>query len=408
MVRSARRWFLALLLSDLLVFLPIAARAEIKSDLSPVVFDALQDSLEKPYLKLFETADGLEFNSVQIECMRTYLAAAEESCTRRFKKKAKQLGKDLRRSQAELGRRRKNLGKAERRELHCRIQNLRILHGQAEMFQKHTVPVAYANKLAKLELIEKWPGEIREIRRRLASGDHLNRPHGDVEDIGFREIAEGQEKDVKRGDEAVRQMKSLGLMPKEFENEEVTEYVSTLTRKVAAASDLRVPLRVTVLDSDEINAFALPGGHLYVHRGLVEAVEDESQLVGVLAHEIAHSAARHGHKLMKKATIASILYQAAQVSAIILTGGAVGIGTYYALQYGFYGLGLVLSLELLGVSREFELEADQLGVQYAWKSGYDPSGFIRFFDKMATTEGYIKGASWFRTHPPFYERMVQT
>ena len=66
----------------------------------------------------------------------------------------------------------------------------------------------------------------------------------------------------------------------------------------------------------------------------------------------------------------------------------------------------MLNLNLLGVSREYELEADQLGVQYAWNAGYDPSGFIRFFDKIATREGYVNGASWFRTHPPFYERMV--
>jgi predicted Zn-dependent protease len=78
------------------------------------------------------------------------------------------------------------------------------------------------------------------------------------------------------------------------------------------------------------------------------------------------------------------------------------------LQYGFYGLGSALNLELLGVSRDYELEADQLGVQYAWDTGYDPGGFIRFFDKVATREGYVNGASWFRTHPPFYERMVDT
>src|SRR5207253_9498263 len=79
---------------------------------------------------------------------------------------------------------------------------------------------------------------------------------------------------------------------------------------------------------------------------------------------------------------------------------------YYALQYGFYGLSLVLDLKLLGVSREFELEADQLGIQYTWNSDYDPSGFIRFFDKMATKEGYVNGLGWFYDHPPFYQRMV--
>ena len=106
--------------------------------------------------------------------------------------------------------------------------------------------------------------------------------------------------------------------------------------------------------------------------------------------------------------MAAILYQVAQVGVLIATGGAVGLGTYYALQYGFYGLGLALNLELLGVSREYEREADQLGVQYAWKSGYDPAGFIRFFDRMAHKEGYVRGASWFRTHPPFSDRMIAT
>ena len=167
-------------------------------------------------------------------------------------------------------------------------------------------------------------------------------------------------------------------------------------------------MHVSVLQSREINAFALPGGYLFIARGLLEAADDESELAGVLAHEMAHDAARHANKLMKKATIAGIFYQAAQVAAMVLTGGVAGIGTYYALQYGFYGLGLVLNLNLLGVSRDYELEADQLGVQYAWNTGYDPSGFIRFFDKIATREGYVNGASWFRTHPPFYQRMVDT
>ena len=179
-------------------------------------------------------------------------------------------------------------------------------------------------------------------------------------------------------------------------------------RAPASGSDLAVPLKITLLESPEINAFALPGGFLYVNRGLIEAVDDESQLAGVIAHETAHVTARHSHRLMKKATIAAIIYEAARIGTVIATGGAAGIGAYYAIQYGFYGLGLALNLELLGVSRDYELEADQLGVQYAWNAGYDPSGFIRFFDKMAHEEGYVRGASWFRTHPPFYQRMVQT
>jgi predicted Zn-dependent protease len=79
----------------------------------------------------------------------------------------------------------------------------------------------------------------------------------------------------------------------------------------------------------------------------------------------------------------------------------------YALSYGGAGLGLVMNLNVLGVSRDYELEADQLGIQYVWRAGYDPDGFIRFFDRMASEKGYASGSSWFRTHPAFYERMVK-
>jgi len=269
-------------------------------------------------------------------------------------------------------------------------------------------PVAYDNREAKLDLIEKWPAALQQIKQELADGSYRKRRWGDVEDIGFREIEPGQEKDIKIGEEAIRQMKMLGMMPREVTNEYVVRYVTEVARKVASHSDLQVPLRVTVLDAKEINAFALPGGFVFVQRGLLEAVDDEAELAGVLGHEISHVVARHGHKLMRKSTIASLIYQGAQLAAMILTGGAVGIGTYYALQYGFYGLGMVMNLKLLGVSREFEMQADQLGVQYTWNSGYDPTGFIRFFDKMATHEGYVNGAGWFRSHPPFFERMVNT
>jgi predicted Zn-dependent protease len=196
------------------------------------------------------------------------------------------------------------------------------------------------------------------------------------------------------------------MLPKEIEDPVVTEYVNRLAQNIVHNSDLKVPLHLTILNSKEVNAFALPGGYLFVNRGLIEETQTEAQLAGVIAHEISHDVARHAHRLMKRATIASIIYQAAQVAALIFTGGVAGIGTYYALQYGFQGLGLVLSLQLLGVSRDYELEADLLGVQYLWKSGYNPEGFIQFFDIMASKEGYVEKTSFFRTHPAFYDRIV--
>ena len=297
---------------------------------------------------------------------------------------------------------------AERLNLHCRIQTFESELTDAKVALQNGVPVKYENLQAKLELLEKWPAEKRLITAQQESGQARARHWGDVEDIGFRTIEKNQEDDIKKGQEAVQEMKQLGMMPKELEDEVVAEYVNRLGQNIARNSDLKVPLRVTVLNAKEINAFALPGGFLYVNRGLIQEAQNEAQLVGVLAHEIAHDVARHGHRLMKKATIASIIYQAAQIGAMIFTGGVVGIGAYYALQYGFYGLGLALSLQLLGVSRDFELEADQLGVQYAWKAGYNPEGFIQFFDIMASKEGYVEKTSFFRTHPAFFDRIIST
>ncbi len=410
--RPAFHRFLALLLAELMALVPAGAAAQKTRPPSPPepreVFESLRTALERPYLELFDAAPKLEYNPAQIARMRKYLDEAQQYCVREFRLRLANHQKDRQRLQADLKRRTASLEDPERRDLHCKIQNLRILESQAQMLAEHAIPVAYENKKAKLELIEKWPQELERIKQEIATGAHHRRRFGDVKDIGIRELVPGQERDVKDGQEALRQLKMTGLLPPELDNAAIKKYVNDLAQKIARHSDLRVPLNLTLLNSKEINAFALPGGFLFVQRGLLEAVEDEAQLAGVIAHEIAHVTGRHGNKLMKRATIASIIYQAAQVAAVILTGGAATLGTYYALQYGFYGLGLVLSLDLLGVSREFELEADQLGVQYAWNAGYDPSGFIRFFDKMATREGYVNGASWFRTHPPFFARMVQT
>jgi len=377
-----------------------------QAPLAAAVFNPLQEYLQKSYLELFKLAPTLEFSQSQIDEMRKYLNDSKDYCVGQFKSHSDQYDKQLEQAQAELKQQTAKLSESQRKERHCKIQNLRALKGQAEVLAAQAIPVAYENKLAKLELIEKWPAEYRAIKAAIADGSYKNRRWGDAEDVGFRQLFPGQQDDIQDGQEAIQQMKQAGLLPPEIEDKEIVEYVNTLGSRIAKLSDLRVPLRVTLLNSKEINAFALPGGFLFIQRGLIEAAEDESQLAGVLAHEMAHAAARHGHRLMTKATITSIIYQAAQVAAVLLTGGIAGIGTYYALQYGFYGLGLVLSLNLLGVSREYELEADQLGIQYAWNSGYDPNGFIRFFDKMATREGYVNGVSWFRTHPPFYQRMV--
>lgn len=377
------------------------------SHLTPVTTQALLEAVQRPYDELFDEAHRLEFSSTELARMREFFKESEKYCGDRFHGQAKEQERETKDAQSALGSLPKDAAGEERKVLQCRIQTARLRKAHADLLAAKAVPVAYQNRLAKLDLMEQWPPEAARIRAAIAAGTHLQRPHGDVLDIGFREIEKDQEKDVKRGKEAIDEMKHSGMLPREVENKAVVAYVEALTAKIAGKSDLRVPAKVFVLDSAEVNAFALPGGFLFIEMGLLDAVEDEAQLAGVIAHELSHAVARHGYKLMRRATIASAVFQAIQI-ATVLTTGPIGLGGYYALQYGFYGLGLMISLDLLGVSREFELEADQLGVQYAWNAGYDPSGFVRFFDRMSRHEGYVQGVSWFHTHPPFYERMVQS
>jgi hypothetical protein len=374
----------------------------------------LPDLTRKSYLELLETAGKLTFTEKDFDIARDKLESEKEAEQERLEKVEDKLNDQIDASRKQLDSLNKSGSKdtpsqaTQRQELHCKILDLQAKLRDTETERKQGVPILFENRFAKLDLIRNWPARKAEIERTIASGQARSRPHGDVEDIGIRVIGEGQEKDIKTGDDAIREMKSLQLMPQEVQDKELKEYVGKLADQITRNSDLKVPLKVTILDSEEINAFALPGGFLFVNLGLINKAENESELAGVLAHEIAHVAARHGAQLTKRATIANIFMQAAQVAAVIFTGGVAGIGMYYALQYGFYGLGMVMDLTLLGISRDFEMEADQLGVQYAWRAGFDPHGFVTFFDKMASEKGYVKSASFFRTHPPFFDRIVTT
>ena len=374
----------------------------------------LLDLTRKSYLELLDLSPTLKFSEKDYDRAHEKLGSEKESEQDRLEKAEDKLNDQIKASRKQLdslnksGSRDTAAQKDERQRLHCQILDLEGQLRDTETERKQGVPILFDNRFAKLDLIRNWPTRKQEIARLIESGQARNRKFGDVEDIGVRIVGEGQKDDIKTGEDAIRQMKSLQLMPKEIQDKELKQYVEALAATIARNSDLKIPLKVTVLDSEEINAFALPGAFLFVNLGLINKAENESELAGVLAHEIAHAAARHGAKLQKRANIANILMQAAQVAAVIFTGGVAGIGTYYALQYGFYGLGMVMDLALLGVSRDFEMEADQLGVQYAWRSGFDPRGFVTFFDKMASEEGYVKSASFFRTHPPFYDRIVTT
>jgi len=178
----------------------------------------------------------------------------------------------------------------------------------------------------------------------------------------------------------------------------VTEYVNRVGQNLVRNSDAQVPFTIKVIDSDDINAFALPGGFFYVNSGLILAADEEAELAGVMAHEIAHVAACHAARENTRGN----LMQMASIP-LIFVGGAIG----YA---GYEAAGLALPLTFLHFSRGFEAEADYLGLQYMYKSGYDPQAFISFFEKVQAQEKKKPGslAKAFSTHPQTPDRIEKS
>jgi predicted Zn-dependent protease len=177
----------------------------------------------------------------------------------------------------------------------------------------------------------------------------------------------------------------------------ITEYINRVAQNVVLHSDSKVPFTIKVIDSQEVNAFALPGGFLYVNRGLLEAAENEAEVAGVIAHEIAHVAARHGMEQASKGELFNYL----SIPLIFLGG----IGGYAIRQ----GLGLAVPLSFLKFSRGAEKEADRLGAQYMWASGYDPNALITFFEKLQAKNKKKPGtlSKLFSTHPMTGDRITE-
>ena len=169
----------------------------------------------------------------------------------------------------------------------------------------------------------------------------------------------------------------------------ITEYVNRLGQNLVRNSDAKVPFIIKVVDSDEINAFALPGGFMFVNTGLILKAGNEAELAGVLAHEIAHVAARHG---TKQATRGELLNYASM--SLIFFGGWAG----YAVRQV---AGLAIPMGFLEFSRAMESQADHLGLEYMYKTGYDPAALVDFFEKIESQEKKKPGtiARAFSTHP---------
>ncbi|HWR35100.1 MAG TPA: M48 family metallopeptidase [Clostridia bacterium] len=226
----------------------------------------------------------------------------------------------------------------------------------------------------------------------------------DVEAIGNRDIGgKGKglgnwysvEKEIAMGKEYSNQIEASVKL---VQDPVVTEYVNRVGQNLVRNSDARVPFTIKVIDSDEVNAFALPGGFFYVNTGLIMAADEEAELAGVMAHEIAHVAARHATRQMTRSQWANI-----GSIPLIFVGGGLG----YALRSA---AGLGLPMTFLTFSRGFEVEADFLGVQYMYKTGYDPQAYVSFFEKIQAKEKKKPGslAKAFATHPQTPDRIEKT
>jgi len=179
----------------------------------------------------------------------------------------------------------------------------------------------------------------------------------------------------------------------------INEYVNRIGQNLVRNSDAKVPFTIKVIDSDEINAFALPGGFFYVNSGLILAADEEAELAGVMAHEIAHVAARHQMQQMTR-------LQYANMATIPL----IFVGSWGVYEAASMAINLALPVTFMKFSRNFESEADYLGVQYMYKTGYDPQAFISFFEKIEAKDKKQPGtlAKVFASHPPTPERIART
>jgi beta-barrel assembly-enhancing protease len=221
----------------------------------------------------------------------------------------------------------------------------------------------------------------------------------DVEAIGNRNLGKrglgnwySLEREIRLGKEYAQMIEQSAKL---VQDPVVNEYVNRIGQNLVRNSDAKVPFTIKVIDSDEINAFALPGGFFYVNSGLILAADEEAELAGVMAHEIAHVAARHGMRQMTRGQWANFA-----TIPLIFVGGGLGYGIYQAA-------GLAIPLTFAKFSRGFEEEADKYGMQYTYATGYDPQASISFFEKIQAKEKKKPGtlAKAFSTHPQTPDRI---
>src|ERR1700731_2604928 len=223
-------------------------------------------------------------------------------------------------------------------------------------------------------------------------------PKKDPDQIGSRDVSGkvnfySLEKEIALGKQLAQEVEHQAKI---INDPLIAEYVNRVGQNLVRNSDAKVPFTIKVIDSEEVNAFALPGGFFFVNSGLILKAENEAELAGVMAHEIAHVAARHGTRQATRGEIANL----ATIPLIFMGGGWTTYGIYQAAS-------VLVPIGFLKFSRGFESEADFLGLEYMYKAGYDPTAFVDFFEKIETLEKRKPGtmAKVFSTHPPTDDRI---
>jgi len=214
----------------------------------------------------------------------------------------------------------------------------------------------------------------------------------DPDAIGDRDVSSGVnfyslEHEIAMGKQLAQEVERQAKI---IDDPVIAEYVNRVGQNIVRNSDAKVPFTIKVLDTEEVNAFALPGGFFFVNSGLILKAETEAELAGVVAHEIAHVACRHGTRNASKAE----MMQIGAIAGSIFLGGWTGYAIYQ-------GMGLAIPMGYLAFSRAAEREADYYGLQYMYKSGYDPTAFVDFFEKLQTMQKKKPGSvsKVFATHP---------
>jgi predicted Zn-dependent protease len=220
----------------------------------------------------------------------------------------------------------------------------------------------------------------------------------DPDEIGNRDVGKGLnlyslEKEIALGKGLAQDVERQA---KVIDEPVIAEYVNRLGQNLVRNSDAKVPFTIKVIDTEDVNAFALPGGFFFVNSGLIMKADTEAELAGVMSHEIAHVAARHGTRQASRGEVAQLA-----TIPLIFMGGWAGFG---ARQ----GVSLLMPIGFLQFSRAFESEADMLGLQYMYKAGYDPEAFVDFFEKIESLEKKKPGtmAKVFSTHPLTDDRIA--